>query len=104
MERPERLERSGPSWLLKPEANRDSWSPYERGFWLVQWSCRAGTRDFCLALVAVVSPVQTIFFSPYTMSFHFICPRGQSTMYTLCPLLTVRFHPTLHPPLPMSVS
>jgi hypothetical protein len=30
--------------------------------WLVCWACRAGTRDFCSALVALVSPVQNIFF------------------------------------------
>ncbi len=30
--------------------------------WLVRWACRAGTRDFCSALAALVSPVQNIFF------------------------------------------
>ncbi len=31
--------------------------------WLVRWACRAGTRDFCsalAALVAVVGPVSTV--------------------------------------------
>ncbi len=30
--------------------------------WLVLWACRAGTRDFCSALAALVGPVQNIFF------------------------------------------
>jgi hypothetical protein len=29
--------------------------------WLVRWACRAGTRDFCPALAALVSPIQNIF-------------------------------------------
>jgi hypothetical protein len=29
---------------------------------LVCWACRAGTRDFCSALAALVSTVQNIFF------------------------------------------
>jgi hypothetical protein len=29
---------------------------------LVRWACRAGTRDFCSALTALVGPVQNIFF------------------------------------------
>jgi hypothetical protein len=40
-------------------------------FGLVYWACRAGTRDFCSALAALVGPAQTIsflsvhyFFSP----------------------------------------
>jgi len=28
---------------------------------LVLWACRAGTRDFCSALAALVGPVQNIF-------------------------------------------
>jgi hypothetical protein len=28
--------------------------------WLVRWACRAGTRDFCSALAALVGPVQNI--------------------------------------------
>jgi hypothetical protein len=73
MERPERLERGVPSWLLKPEAKRDLWSPYESS-WLVQWSCRAGTREFCPALAARVDPVQAIFFLTVHYIFHFTCP------------------------------
>jgi hypothetical protein len=35
----------------------------KRGFsWLVLWACRAGTRDFCSALAALVGPVQDFFF------------------------------------------
>jgi hypothetical protein len=30
--------------------------------WLVHWACRAGTRDFCSALSALLGPVQNIFF------------------------------------------
>jgi hypothetical protein len=30
--------------------------------WLIQWACRAGTRDFCLALAVLVGPVQNILF------------------------------------------
>jgi hypothetical protein len=30
--------------------------------WLVCWACRAGKRDFCPALAALVGPVQNIFF------------------------------------------
>ncbi len=30
--------------------------------WLVRWACRAGTRDFCPALAALVGPVQNMFF------------------------------------------
>jgi hypothetical protein len=28
--------------------------------WLAHWACRAGTRDFCSALAAIVGPVQNI--------------------------------------------
>ncbi len=30
----------------------------------VRWACRAGTRDFCSALAALVVPVQNIFSPP----------------------------------------
>ncbi len=37
--------------------------------WLVRWACRAGTREFCSALAALVGPVQHIFFlTIYTTS------------------------------------
>jgi hypothetical protein len=38
--------------------------------WLVRWACHAGTRDFCLALAALVGPVQIFFPSPYIISIH----------------------------------
>ncbi len=40
--------------------------------WLLHWSCRAGTRDFCSALASLVSPVQNIFFltAHYFNSFY----------------------------------
>jgi hypothetical protein len=39
--------------------------------WLVLWVCRAGTRDFCSALAALVGSVQNIFPIPvhYFISF-----------------------------------
>jgi hypothetical protein len=41
--------------------------------WLVRWACRAGTRDFCSALDALVGPVKNIFF--LTMHyFNLFCP------------------------------
>jgi hypothetical protein len=30
--------------------------------WLIRWACRAGPRDFCPALAALVGPVRNIFF------------------------------------------
>jgi hypothetical protein len=30
--------------------------------WLVCWTFRAGTRDFCSALAALIGPVQNVFF------------------------------------------
>jgi hypothetical protein len=39
--------------------------------WLVRWALRAGTRDFCPALAALVGPVQNICFSTlYTISIN----------------------------------
>ncbi len=40
-----------------------AWGLREKGVlpWLVRWACRAGTRDFCPALAALVSTVQNIF-------------------------------------------
>jgi hypothetical protein len=37
--------------------------------WLVRWACRAGIRDFCPALAALVSPIQNIFTVHYFNSF-----------------------------------
>jgi hypothetical protein len=37
---------------------------------LVRFACRAGTRDFCSALAALVGLVQNIFYAPYTISIH----------------------------------
>jgi hypothetical protein len=39
---------------------------------LIRWARHAGTRDFYLALAALVSPVQNIFF--LSGHFQFMCP------------------------------
>ena len=63
--RSERQERGGPCRLLKLW-----WMGTQRVHmkgvipWLVPYACRAGTTDFCSALVALVGPVQKYFF-PY---------------------------------------
>ncbi len=81
----ERLERGGPAecwnwgeWGLKEY--KWNWSfP-----WLVCWTRRAGTIDFCPALAALVSPVQNI------ALFHFIsahCPAtcmGRQACWVAC--------------------
>jgi hypothetical protein len=61
----ERLERGGPC-SVETEVNGDTKSTKMKGVlsWLSCWACRAGTRDFCPALAALVGPVQTIFYSP----------------------------------------
>ncbi len=72
MERPERLERGGPSWLLKLR-RMGTHGVHMKGV-LGWFNGLVVPRAFCLALVAIVSQVQAIFFSSYTISFHFICP------------------------------
>jgi hypothetical protein len=55
------------------EANGDSRSTYTKVFSLVgSLGSRAGTRDFCAALVALVGPVQKYHFPrrTYTISLH----------------------------------
>jgi hypothetical protein len=49
-----------PLLTLETEANGDSESTNKKGFFL-RWVPRAGTRDFCPALAALVGPVQNIF-------------------------------------------
>ena len=62
-QQPERLEKSGPCWLLKLR-----WMGTQRVqmkavlSWLVRWACSANTIDFFSALAALVGPVQHIFF------------------------------------------
>jgi hypothetical protein len=41
--------------------------------WLVHLACRTSTRDFCSALVAIVGPVQNIFYPRRTL-FQLVCP------------------------------
>ncbi len=62
-------------WLLltdETEANGDLESSMKGALpWLVRWACRAGTRDFCLALGALVGPEQKYFFpSPHNIAIH----------------------------------
>ena len=49
-----------PVQTVETEVNGDSKSTNERGLWLVGWACRAGTRDFCSVLVALVNSVQNM--------------------------------------------
>ncbi len=52
-----------PLLTVETEVNGDSKSTNYRVIpWLVRWTCRAGTRDFCPALAARVGPVQKYFF------------------------------------------
>jgi hypothetical protein len=44
--------------------------------WLVRWALRGGTRDFCPALAALVSPVQNITFL-IAHFFTFLVPIAQ---------------------------
>ncbi len=49
--------------IVETEVYGDSKRTNERGpSWLVRWTCRAGTRDICSALAALVGPVKNIFF------------------------------------------
>ncbi len=61
---PERLEGDrGWPLLSATEMNVDSKSANEGVLpWLCWRACRAGKRDFCSALAALVGPVQNIFF------------------------------------------
>jgi hypothetical protein len=57
-----------PLLTVETEGNRDSKRTNEGVLtWLVRWAYRAGTRDFCSALAALVGPVQNIFF----LTIHF---------------------------------
>jgi hypothetical protein len=62
--------------------------------WMVRWARRAVRRDFYSALVALVSPVQNIFF-PLRTIFHFMCPRrlcsnlGRQSCRVACLLICV---------------
>ncbi len=60
---PENLEKGGPCWLLILRG-MGTWRVQMKGVlpWVVRWACSAGTRNFCSALPALVSPAQNIFF------------------------------------------
>jgi len=38
-------------------------------FWLIRWACRAGARDFCCTLAALVGPVQNFFLHRTLLQF-----------------------------------
>jgi hypothetical protein len=64
----------------------------KRGPFLVGWSCRVRTRDFCSALAALVGPVQNIFSSPYTISIPLSpspCKLGRKPCWEACLLVCV---------------
>ncbi len=44
--------------------------------WLVRWASRAGTRDFCSSMTALVGPIQNIFFLA-VYYFNAFVPIGQ---------------------------
>jgi hypothetical protein len=72
---------TGEGWPLltvETEVNGDSKSTNEKRVpsWLVLWACRAGTRDFCPALAALVGPVQNVFFLT-VHNFHSFVHIGQ---------------------------
>jgi hypothetical protein len=63
--------------------------------WLVHWSCRVGSKDFCSALAALVDPVQNIFFLTvhYFNDFDPIAQQsGQAAMLGRLSLSTVLVH------------
>jgi hypothetical protein len=66
-----RIERGWPLLTVDTEVNGDSKSTHEGVLpWLDCWACRAGTRDNCPALAALVGPVPRKIFLAYTISTH----------------------------------
>jgi hypothetical protein len=69
--------------------------------WLVRWPCRVRTRDFCVALAALVGPVQNIFSSilyHFNSFVHIAQQSGQAAMLVrlslgLCPCVCQRACP-----------
>ncbi len=53
-----RKTREGWPLLIETEANREGVQMKGVLPWFVRWACRAGTREFCSALAALVGPVQ----------------------------------------------
>jgi len=47
--------------------------------WLVRWACRAGTRDVCRPLLALVGPAQYILF-PAVHYFNSFVPIAQQVV------------------------
>jgi hypothetical protein len=95
---PEIPERGGPSWLLKLRL-MGTQRVHMKGIlsWLVRWTF----MDFYPALAALGSPVQSIFFSPYTI--HCVCVQidqqpGQAVVQDRLSLsVCLRLSPTPRP-------
>jgi hypothetical protein len=60
--------------------------------WLVRWARRAGTRDVCPALAALVSPLPTKYYFPHRTTLHLgrqscwvacLCVSGGTVIYIL---------------------
>jgi hypothetical protein len=64
-------ERGGPLPTVETEVTGD-WGVQMKGVppWLVHLACRAGTRDFCSALAALVSRDKLFFSSRHTISMN----------------------------------
>ncbi len=77
-----------PLLIVEAEANGVLWSTNERALpWLVRQARRAGTKDFYTVLAALVSPVQTIFSSRYTISIYMSpspCNLGRQSCKVAC--------------------
>ncbi len=92
------------NWLVLPRKTRERWPLLTidnlcewvlervqmKGVlsWLVRWACHAGTRDFCLALAALVGPVHIFFLLTATL-FQFIYPRSPPNWRVACLSLCV---------------
>ncbi len=61
-----------PLLTVETELNGDSKRTNKGLSWLVCWTCRADTRDFCIGLAALVGPVQNIFFLTIHFFYSFV--------------------------------
>jgi hypothetical protein len=98
--------------IVEAEANGVLWSTNERVLpSLVQKARRVGTKDFYPVLAALVSPVQNIFSSRYTINLYVPIAeqRGQTVVQGRLSLnVCLRSHPNTlpspPPSLPLSIS